>query len=252
MSKNEVTSETPVTRAVDFWDMNTARNTRTRDNDFNDELEREIRNIRRQCSTGRDRDRDNTRNTTNQCCCKEGLRRSLDILTQPFIRTLIDLTSFRLIGESTATSPGTTIKSVTNCNQSTITFSDPATAAVTMTTICDLVALQFDLAATPIGDIDTLPELIAFFSRIIQRILPEIDTDRFCCKEEENCCCNQSKAAFFANSVGPVNIVLNTTSGVGPLLTDLTVITVTDNVAWFIDSTGTVFIVCLTDIVAFG
>ena len=169
----------------------------------------------------------------------------------PFIRSLIDLTSFRLIGQNAATSSDTTIKSVTNCNETTITFSDPETTAVNNTTICDLVAIQFDLGDTDIGDIDTLPELIAFFTRIIQRILPKMNTDRFCCKEETSCRCNQSKASFFANSVGPVNIVLNT-SAICSHLEDLTVITVNNNVVWFIDDSGTVTIACLTDIVAFG
>ena len=245
MSRNEGTCNNSLSREINFWNLNRNRN---RQSEFNDALERELRNIGHQCFNNTDR---SSSQNSNRCCCKEGLRRSLNIIMNPFIRSLIDLTSFRLIGQNAATSSDTTIKSVTNCNETTITFSDPETTAVNNTTICDLVAIQFDLGDTDIGDIDTLPELIAFFTRIIQRILPKMNTDRFCCKEETSCRCNQSKASFFANSVGPVNIVLNT-SAICSLLEDLTVITVNNNVVWFIDDSGTVTIACLTDIVAFG
>lgn len=246
MGRNDERSDSLVDRTLNFLGIDSNNTVQT---GFNEELERDIRSCKHQCSF----DRSNTSQNDNECCCKEGFRRSLDIISRPTIKLFIEPDSFRLIGEHFATSAaGTSISNIGNCNSSAITFS-PAEAGLNQTTICDLVALQFSLIDPTGGTLDNLI-LNALFTRIIQRILPKMNVDKLCCKEESSCCCNQTKAAFLLEAFSNVNVLLNTSAltGAENPLTDVTVITVNNNVAWFIDSAGTVTIACLQDIAAFG
>lgn len=213
----------------------------------------------RDCRDSRDskdsRDSRSSRDSSDnrdRCCCKKAIKKSLDILLNPCIRTLIDLTSFTLIGQNFTTDPGnTTIKSISNCGDSLITFSDP-TGNLSITTLCDLVAIRFNLvpvASTPANSED---ELMTMFTIMVQKFLPKINTKKFCCTHEDECCCNKTKASFLANSIGTVNVQINTSALEANPLLELSLITVTDEIAWFFDNNNNVIIICLDDIVALG
>lgn len=188
----------------------------------------------------------------SNCCCKRALNRSIDLLLNPCLKNLINLTSFTLIGRNFVTDEGaTTIKSITNCTDSIINFSD-ATGTLSFTTFCDLIGISFNLADVPIASADTEEELRALFSIIVQKFLPKLDAEKYCCVPEDECCCNLSKAKFLSNSISPVNVQLDTSAlSTNPII-NLTVITVTENIAWFIDDDDTVLIVCLDNITALG
>ena len=200
----------------------------------------------------RDRDNRDRDNRDEDCCCKQALKRSLNLLLDPCFKNLIDLTSFTLIGENFATAEGaTTIKSVSKCQDSVITFSD-VDCDLTMTTLCDLVAIEFNLVPFTNTNANSMEELITLFSLAVRRFIPPVNTKKFCCAPEEECCCNQSKASFLANSIGPVNILIDTNALSVNQLKELTVITVTKDIAWFVDPAFNIFIVCLDNIVALG
>ena len=187
-----------------------------------------------------------------ECCCKDALKKSINLLLNPCLKNLINLSTFTLIGQNFATTEGaTTIKSIINCTDGIINFTDE-TGVLSFTTFCDLIAISFNLADVPIAGADTEEELRALFSIVVQKLLPKFNPDKYCCIPDEECCCNLSKAKFLANSISPVNIQLNTSAlEVNPII-NLTVITVTENIAWFINDDNTVVIACLDNIVALG
>lgn len=191
-------------------------------------------------------------NNNNGCCCKRAMKRSLDILLNPSVRNLIDLTSFTLIGQNFTTDTGaTTIKSISSCGDSLITFSD-ATGNLSITTLCDLAAISFSLVPFTSTPANSEEELMAMFTVLIRKFLPKVNPKKFCCTPEDECCCNHSKASFLANSIGTVNVQVNSsTLDPNPVLNS-SLITVTDEIAWFFDENNNVLIVCLDDIVALG
>lgn len=192
-----------------------------------------------------------SRSNGSSCCCRNSLRESIELLTNDVIRNFIDLDSFTLIGENWASTVGqTTIRSFSECNDQTIIFSD--SSGFTRTTVCDLIGLSFNLI-NPCSTELCETRLTDRFSSLIQRAIPRIDGRKNCCAVEASCCCNKSKASFLANSISPVNILVNTNSLMSNALCNLSVITVSDNLAWFIDlNNRTVYIFCLNEIVAMG
>lgn len=184
------------------------------------------------------------------CCCKRGLKNSLDILLNPVIKNLVNLFSFTLVGEDFSTLDGaTTLKTVSNCPDELITYSDPSDTEFTSTTLCDLVVVAFCLLPDPTAN----PEITnrTRFIACIRRMLPSVNPKSLCCKENAECCCNISKALFLANAVGPVNIKVKSSAFTSPFI-GYTVITVTDNIAWLINNSNRVIIVCLSDIQQLG
>lgn len=194
---------------------------------------------------------DRNENIDNSCRCKNSLKRSLDILLNPFIKSLINLTSFTLIGRNfITTNGGTTLKTVSNCNDGLITYSDPNNPAFNSTTVCDLVLIAFSLLED-----DTTGfcpgEIRERFINCITRCIPPINP-RSLCRDGDNLqCCNKSKALFLSESIGPVNLKISSSAYPTPLY-NFTVITVNNNIAWLINDDNRVIIVCLDDIEQFG
>lgn len=199
---------------------------------------------------GKNRDKDT-------CCCKEGLGEALNVLLSPQLRNLINLNSFQLRGQNFSTSLATTLISTSNCPDGVITYSDPteptAGGLFNTTTLCDLTFVSFqllaDAAGTPVGFTNR-----DRFIEFIQRAVCSVDPNRLCGKHEEECCCNQGKASFLRNTLGPVNFRINS-SATGAIVENVTVIAVTNNVAWFIDSALSqprAYIACLDQIVQLG
>lgn len=183
------------------------------------------------------------------CCCKEALKQSLQLLTNPLISTYITPGSFRLIGDNFNTGVGT-LTSFSACGDSTLTHTNTATPAVlTRTTFCDLIAINFTITAAATPDI-ALDALVQLLTRSIERVNPRF----FCCCEESGCCCNLGKASILTTSMSPVTIGLNTSALSPNRIGNLSVLTVSKDVAWLIDTTvaaGTarpVYIVCLDKI----
>lgn len=186
----------------------------------------------------------------NTCCCKRALRRSLDILLNPLIRSLIDLSSFTLVGNNFNTEDGaTTLKTVSNCSDGLVTYSD-SNPLFNSTTICDLVLVAFSLQPDD-GNNCFQGFNRDRFIRAITRCIPPINPRSLCCVEDGSCCCNSSKALFLADSIGPVNLKISSSSFEEPLI-GFTVITVTNNIAWLINDDNRVIIVCLDKIEQFG
>lgn len=207
-----------------------------------------------QCRSSRS---NNNSNRNPSRCCKNALRESLDLLLSPFFKNIIDLTSFTLIGENFATRENdTTIKSISTCGDNNINFQDDSD--FTITTICDLIAIKFRLlpvrgtrsGSSSSDDCDE--ELNNLITRIVQRNIPKIDSRENCCVEERGCTCNRAKASFLANSIGPVNIRLDTSVRNLDEFLNVRVITVTNNIAWFFTEDNSILIVCLNSIVSLG
>ena len=189
-------------------------------------------------------------NNRNTCCCKRSLRRSLDILLNPLIRSLIDLSSFTLVGKNFKTKDGeTTLKTVSNCSDGLVTYSD-CNPLFNSTTICDLVLVSFSLQPDD-GNNCFQGFNRDRFIRAITRCIPPINPRSLCCVEDGSCCCNSSKALFLADSIGPVNLKISSSAFTEPLI-GYTVITVTNNIAWLINDDNRVIIVCLDNIEQFG
>ena len=188
----------------------------------------------------------------DDCCCKNSLKKAFKILLDPCIKSLIDLTSFTLIGQNFATDENaTTIKSVSVCKNDAITYSD--STVLTQTTLCDLVAFNFRLKSAPVGCLKTNSEIDNAFIKAIGRLGNKKKTDDFCCKEEKGCCCNNSKAAYLAKSISPVSIVINSSALGSNQINNIQVIAIIDDVVWFFDASNRIlYVVCLNNIVAFN
>lgn len=199
-----------------------------------------------------ERDNKNEKNERNRntCCCKRALKESLDILLNPLMRNLIDLSSFTLIGKNFMTDDGaTTIKTVSSCSDGLITYSD-SNPIFNSTTICDLVLVAFSLI--PYDENNCFQGFNRDrFIHAITRCIPPINPRSLCCVEDGSCCCNSSKALFLADSIGPVNLKISSSAFTTPL-TGFTVITVTNNIAWLINDDNRVIIVCLDNIEQLG
>ena len=186
----------------------------------------------------------------NSCCCKKHIRRAIELLLDPSIRNIINLTSFTLIGQGFNTTNGaTTLKSVSSCSDGLVTYTD-ANPIFTATTLCDIGAITFSLIEDD-TEIDCDITNRERFIRYIQRNVKTVDPKQFCCGPEDDCCCNASKAQFLASSIGPINIRVNSSTFSTPLV-GFTVIAVTKNIAWLINSSNRVLIVCLDQIVQLG
>ena len=119
----------------------------------------------------------------NTCCCKRALRRSLDILLNPLIRSLIDLSSFTLVGNNFNTEDGaTTLKTVSNCSDGLVTYSD-SNPLFNSTTICDLVLVAFSLQPDD-GNNCFQGFNRDRFIRAITRCIPPINPRSLCCVED--------------------------------------------------------------------
>lgn len=186
----------------------------------------------------------------NSCCCKDALKRSFKLLLDPYIKSLIDLTTFTLIAPNYVTTENaTTIKSVSTCDNDSIFYNDDTD--LTLTTLCDLVGFNFTLNTAPVGCLTNNSEINNAFIKAISKAIPTINTEHLCCKKEEGCCCNNSKASYLANSVSPVSIFINSSALTTNPVSNLQVISVTDSIAWFFDTeTRRVYVICLNNIVA--
>lgn len=192
----------------------------------------------------------NPKKKEDDCCCKNSLRKAFKILLDPCIKSLIDLTSFTLIGENfTTTEDATTIKSVSICKNDAITYSDSTT--LTLTTLCDLVAFSFYLNSASVACVKDDCEVANEFIRAINRLAGKKKPDDFYCKEEKGCCCNNTKAAYLAKAISPVSIIINSSALSPNLVENLQVIAIIDEVVWLFDATNRkVYVVCLNNIVA--
>ena len=183
------------------------------------------------------------------CCCKDALRKSLQLLSNPLLSTFITPGSFRLIGDNFNTGVGT-LTSFSSCGDSTLTHTSSATPSVlTRTTFCDLIAINFTLVAAATPDL-ALDALVQLLTRSVERINPRY----YCCVDQEECCCNLGKGAILTTSMSPVTVGLNTSALSPNRIPNLTVLTVSKDIAWLIDTTvaaGTprpVYIVCLNNV----
>ena len=201
---------------------------------------------RNRCSNG------NNGNVNNATNCSEAIKESLDLLTTDAFKSFIDLNSFTLIGTNWSTDPdNTTIRSFNNWNDQTINYSD--SSGFNLTTCCDIIGFSFNLINSSACCQNDLCQtrIVERFTRLVQDSIPKIDGDLTC--SNNGISCNRAKAAYLANSISPVNILVNSNSMMNNALCNLTVITVTDNIAWFIgENTNKIYIFCLNQIVSMG
>lgn len=192
----------------------------------------------------------NPKKKEDDCCCKNSLRKAFKILLDPCLKSLIDLTSFTLIGQNfVTTEDSTTIKSVSVCKNDAITYSDDTN--LTLTTLCDLVGFNFTLNSAPVGCLTTDSEIDNSFIKAISRLSGKKNPDDFCCKEEKGCCCNNTKATYLAKSISPVTIFINSSALSTNPVDNLQVIAIIDEVVWLFDTDNRkVYVVCLNNIVA--
>lgn len=186
----------------------------------------------------------------SDCCCKKSMKYSLDLLLNQKIKPLIDLGTFTLIGQNFATKLcDTQLKTIPACSDGLITYNDGSD--YTSTTISDLIAFSFELNCDDVYDTETNAQAI---QRLVRCFLPPVNPRCLCCSEDSGCCNNVAKSLILSDALGDININLNTSveKECLPVLCDLNVITVSNNIAWFISNNKTIIVACLNNIVQMG
>ena len=174
------------------------------------------------------------------CCCKDALRKALQILSNPLFDTLIDPATFSLVGDNFDTGLGN-LSGISSCGDGSITLTNAETNVVTKTTFCDIILIGFTLtdgAAT-----------LAEFIKLLLKSVTKIDPKKLCCKDDDGCCCNTTKASLLANTMSLVTVGFNTSALVPNTRTGVRVLSVTKDIAWLFNTTNNrVYIACLNGI----
>ena len=174
------------------------------------------------------------------CCCKESLRKALQILSNPLFDSLIDPATFSLVGDNFDTALGN-LSGISSCGDGSLTHTNAETSNVTKTTFCDIILIGFTLTT----DEGTLADFI----KLLLKSVPKLDPKGLCCKENEGCCCNVTKASLLANTMSLVTVGFNTSALVPNTREGIRVLAVTKGIAWLYNTTlNRVYVACLNGI----